>query len=139
MFWLKKDDRPAVANMGGPANFIIKELNLDKSQQEAYLELVHLHQNEVRSLRNEIRHTKDEFFDLLNHPEATDSIKLIAAKKISKYSEQIDIVTLNHFASLRALCNGQQRQKLGAIMKEVTRMMGPPMPPHNGPPPPPER
>ena len=138
MFWFNRDRPRIVRHAGGPAEFIIKELNLNKDQQAKYLELVAAHQQSVKNVRANLKEAKDDFFDLLNEPGVTESKKTDAAKKVSEYTERIDIITLDHFAALRALCNPVQQQKFANIMKEVTRMMvqpGPEQPEHGGPPP----
>ncbi|TCC89460.1 periplasmic heavy metal sensor [Pedobacter frigiditerrae] len=148
LFWFKKENKPQQLK-GGPAKFIIKELELNKSQQEQYLVLVEEHQQGVRPLRDEIKDAKDAFFSLLSQPNVTEAEKQTAAKMVSVSTEKLDLLTFNHFAKVRAICNPTQQKKFDAIIKQVMQMMGeqhpkgrgphqgPPMdgPPHNGPPP----
>ncbi|WP_316768444.1 Spy/CpxP family protein refolding chaperone [Pedobacter frigiditerrae] len=137
LFWFKKDNKPQQLK-GGPAKFIIKELSLDKSQQEQYLVLVEEHQQGVRPLRDEIKDAKDDFFSLLNQPNVTEVEKLTAAKMVSASTEKLDLLTFNHFAKVRAICNPTQQKKFDDIIKQVMQMMGEQHPkgrgPHQGPP-----
>jgi protein CpxP len=136
VFWLKKEENPKPIK-GGPAQFIIKELGLTKAQEEQFLALATAHQDAVRPIREGLKAAKDNFFSLLDQPNLSDSTKLAAAKNISKYSEQIDLITLNHFAQVRAMCTADQKTKFDSIIKQVTQMMAMPHPdrrPHDRPP-----
>lgn len=123
LFWLKGGDKPTQIK-GGPAKFIIKELNLNSQQQEQYLTLVEEHQTGVRRIRAEIKEAKDTFFGLLRQPQITEPEKIAASKKISAFTEQLDLFTLNHFAKLRAICDAKQQKKFDEIIKQVIQMMG---------------
>jgi protein CpxP len=129
VFWLKKEgSQPPIK--GGPAKFIIKELGFTKSQQEQFITLAHEHQDQIRPIREELRTAKDNFFSLLGQPDLNDSSKLAAAKIVSLYTEQIDLITLDHFAKVRAICTATQKKKFDSIIKQVTQMMAMP---HHGP------
>ncbi len=137
LFWFKKENKPMPQN-GGPAKFIIKELDFDKKQQDQYLALVKTHQKEAGEIREKIKAAKDNFFNLLSKPNVTELEKQMAAKKNSAYLEELDVVTFNHFAKVRAICTQMQQQKFDEIIKQVIRMMGENHPndkmPHHGPP-----
>lgn len=137
MYWLGKPKPPLPPN-GGPKNYLIKELSLDAKQQEQFGELVKEHRQSVEQLRREVRSAKDNLFDLVSKPNEADSTKQHAAAAVSDITEEIDLLTLDHFQKVRALCTPDQQRKFDDIIREVTRMMGrpgPPMGPHDGPPP----
>lgn len=130
-FFNKKSDE--LPPKGGPAKFIISELNLSPDQQARFLALADEHQQQVRPLREEVKNAKDHFFSLLAQPNTSDSAKKAAAKAVSSYTEKIDLITLDHFAKVRALCNAEQQQKFDDIIKRVTQMMILPHPPQGRP------
>jgi periplasmic protein CpxP/Spy len=118
---------------GGPKDFLIKELKLDAKQQEQLEGLVKEHRSAAEELRKQMRTAKDNLFDLVSKPESSDSIKRSAAEAVSKITEELDLITLNHFQKVRALCNPEQQKKFDEIIHEVTAMMAGP---HRPPPPP---
>ena len=73
--------------------------------------------------------SKETFFDLLKKQNVTDSTKQTAAKVVSSITEELDLLTLNHFQKVRSLCTTDQQQKFDEIIKEVTGMMGQQRPP----------
>jgi protein CpxP len=137
LIWFKKENKPQQLN-GGPAKFIIKELGLDRNQQQQYLALVKEHQQGVRPFRDEIKAAKDNLFSLLSQPNVSEAQKQTAAKKVSISTEKLDLFTFNHFAKVRAICNVAQQQKFDDIIKQVMQMMGEQNPngrgPNQGPP-----
>jgi periplasmic protein CpxP/Spy len=140
MFWLGKKKQPPPPK-GAPNEFLIKELKLDTKQQEHLDVLVKEHRQQAERLRGKTREAKESFFDLLKQANVTDSAKQSAAKAVSVSTEELDLLTLNHFQKIRALCTPEQQKKFDEIIHQVTSMMGqqrPPMGPGNdrqGPPP----
>ncbi len=138
-FWLNRTKHPAHPQ-GTPNEFLIEQLQLDTKQQEQLEALVKEHRGKVEQLREKVRAAKDSFFDLLKQPNVTDSTRRAAAAAISTITEQIDLLTLDHFQKIRELCNPEQQKKFDAIIHQVTAMLGAPRPPmglgHQGPPPP---
>lgn len=132
LFWIKDVKPPAMQPRATPAEFLVKELQLTTAQQQQFETLKKEHQQEASTLRKEIKDAKEELFELLKIPEVNDSVKNTAVKKISLLTEQIDLVTFNHFEKVRAICNVTQQKKFDEIIKEVTRMMAPQGPPHRG-------
>jgi Spy/CpxP family protein refolding chaperone len=140
MFWLNKRKHPPQPK-GAPNEFLVKELKLDAKQQEQLDALVKEHRQMADQIREKVRIAKDSLFDLVKNPDATDSAKQNAAASCSKLTEQLDVLTVNHFQKLRALCNAEQQKKFDEIIHDITRMMGQPQPPGRpggppGPPPP---
>jgi Spy/CpxP family protein refolding chaperone len=107
----------------------VKELKLDAKQQEQFEALVKEHRQAAERLREKTKQAKEQLFDLLKQPAASDSIKQAAAKAVSVTTEELDLLTLNHFQKVRAICNAEQQQKFDDIINDVVRMMGQPRPP----------
>ena len=134
-FWLTRRPQQSLPK-GRPDTFLIKELNLDTKQQEQLKLLVSEHRAAAEQIRHEVKEGKDSFFDLIKEPNIADSIKRIAAAAISRNTERLDLLTLEHFQKIRALCNPVQQQKFDKIIHEITSMMAPPPRGPGGPPPP---
>lgn len=128
LFWLSRAKRPP-APQGEAKDFLIKELNLDSSQQIRFADLRQEHRKAVDSLREKVKDAKDHLFDLVKDSTASDSMKQEAAAAVSRITEQIDLFTLTHFQKVRALCDPKQQKRFDEILRQVTVMMGPPRPP----------
>lgn len=131
LFWLDRSRKPEQP-MGSPREFLSRELSLDTQQQAQYDELVKAHRQLTEELRQQVKTAKDSLFELVKDPAASDSTKQMAARTVSRLTEQIDLLTLNHFQQVRKLCTPGQQKKFDELIGEVTRMMAPPRPP--GPP-----
>ena len=140
MFWLGKRKPPPPK--GTAHEFLVKELKLDAKQQVQLEVLVKEHREAAEKFREKIKEAKDSFFNLLQQPAVPDSIKRSAAAAVSAVTEQLDLLTLDHFQKVRALCTPDQQKIFDNIIHQVTRMMAPPQPggPGRGPqgPPPPD-
>jgi len=136
-FWLG-NRKQGLPPKGEPKEFLIKELGLDASQQQQFDKLVAEHRQAVNALREQVKEKKDALFELIKNTTATDSVKQAAASAVSAVTEQIDMLTVNHFQKVRALCTPEQQKRFDAIIHDITKMMAqprPPMGPGNGPPP----
>ena len=147
IFWLNKQQPEQKNNVGNTAQFLIKELQLDSSQQKIFNQLKEEHHNTVEQLREDTRKAKDAFFDLLNKDSVNENELQITAANAANKQEQIDIITFRHFQKVKAICNDEQKKKFNEIIKEALRMQAPQGPPdkrpnppdnieHDGPPPP---
>lgn len=133
MFWLNRSKQPPPPK-GTPKEFLVKELNLDAAQQGQLETLVKEHREAAEQLRKKVKESKESFFSLLKQGNITDSTKQEAAKTVSIITEELDLLTLNHFQKVRALCNPEQQKKFDDIISQVIVMMAQPRPPI-GPPP----
>lgn len=126
-FWLDRSKKP-MQQEGGPKEFLVKELTLSTAQQQQYEELVKQHRQAVDAIRQQVKAAKDNLFALVKVTEASDSTKQAAASDVSKLTEKIDLLTLNHFQQVRKICTPEQQQKFDQLIGEITRMMAAPHP-----------
>jgi periplasmic protein CpxP/Spy len=131
ILWInKKTDRGERELLPPPTGqvfeFLTNELKLDAAQQEAYKKLRDEHQAGQRSFQENIGKAKDNFFELLQQTNVTDSTLQLYSKKVGEFEQQRDIFTFRHFQKLRALCNKEQQNKFDNIIQEVLRRMGRP-------------
>ena len=132
VFWMGRNKlvRP---EKGSAQDFLITQLKLDTTQQRQLEALVNEHRQAVEELREKVKNAKDNLFELIKNPAASDSSKQAAAAAASRFTEQIDILTVNHFQKVRAICTPEQQTKFDGIIRDIMRMMGPPRLPE-GPP-----
>lgn len=127
MFWLHKKPKPPQPK-GSPKEFLVKELGLDAEQQAKLDALMKEHRQAAAGIREKVKAEKDSLFLLIKEPNTSDSMKQAAAAAASRYTEQLDVLTLNNFQKIRALCNTEQQKKFDEIIQEVLRMMAQPRP-----------
>lgn len=128
-FWLNKKQSHPPQPKGSAKDFFTKELNLDPTQQVKVEALVLEHRKAAEELRRKVRAAKESFFELLKQPNVSDSARQAAAKAVSVQTEELDLITFDHFQKVRALCNPEQQKRFDEIILDVTRMMGQPQPP----------
>jgi len=128
LFWLGRAKHPPQPK-GSPKDFLVTELKLDSQQQQQLEVLVKEHREAAEQLRGKTKEAKEHFFDLLKQPAVSDSAKQTAAKAVSAITEELDLLTLNHFQKVRALCTPAQQEKFDEIIHQLTNMMAQPRPP----------
>ena len=124
VFWLGRGKHLVLPPRGQPADYLVMQLGFDARQKADFMELVQQHRAQTKTLRQQVKTAKDNFFKLLQLPSLTDSEKTIAAKNISLITEQLDIMTFDHFKKVRALCNADQQFFFDAVIQDVLRMNG---------------
>ena len=121
--------------------YLSKELNLTKEQQDAYRSLRDEHQQGTRALQDSIRNAKDALFVLLKQDNISEEAITSQSNKAAGFQAQLDNFTFHHFQKVRAICNAEQKKKFDDIIQEALRTQGPMQgpPPGGGPggPPPP--
>ena len=106
--------------------FVTKELQLDKQQQETYAALRDEHQQGMKMIQDCMRIVKDSFFSLLKDPAATDAVIMQNSRKAGDIEQQVELFTFRHFQKLRAICKPDQQQKFDKIIQDVLQRMGKP-------------
>jgi periplasmic protein CpxP/Spy len=121
------------------SGFLVKELELSKSQQENYFRLRGNHRKILEQLEEQDKTLHNRFFDQL-FSEIPDSKSVEAlADSISENRRKMEVLTYDHFMQVRHMLTPEQKKKFERIFDEVIRMVLPPPPPPSPPslPPPP--
>ena len=129
IFWLGRarlNGRPPQRQEA--ADYIIKQTGFDSSQERQYRILIKEHQEKAGKLRDEIRQAKDRFFDLIGQGNASDSLKKVYAADASAKTAELDLLTMDHFEKIKALCRPDQLEKFEKVIREAVHMMGPAQP-----------
>jgi len=132
----RETGRPA-GNQPALVDFLVAELGLDSVQKKQLIVLRDEHRQNMQTIRRKNRDAKNAFFDLLQE-DISDTALAAAAKEAARYDAETDMLTFRHFQQIRALCNAEQKIKFESVIRQVLRMMAPPLPgrPQGGPPPP---
>lgn len=100
-----------------------KEVGFSKDQLDQYQDLRNQQRKNVSPLFNEIKKSKEDFYDLLYSGNASDSLINADADSIALTQKKIDLQMFNHFKMVRNICTPDQVQKFDSSMKKViTRM-----------------
>ena len=144
-FWINRPERMQGAK-GSPREFLIHALELDSTQLDAFQALIEKHQASARPLKKEIRTAKENLFQLLKQPVIPGPEKMKAVQAITLNIQALELLNLDHFQQLRALCNEKQKKKFDGLLDQLAGLMATPSnadghrPPPSGeghPPPPP--
>jgi len=143
-FWINRPERMQGAK-GSPREFLVDALELDSSQLNAFQALIEKHQASARPLKKEIRTAKENLFQLLKQPVIPGPEKMKAVQAITLNIQALELLNLDHFQQLRALCNEKQKKKFDGLLDQLAGLMATPSnadghrppPPGEGHPPPP--
>ncbi len=120
----------------GPRDFVIHSLKFSGEQVKSYDALINVHKHTMDSLRDESMKYRQQLFGNLKNEGRSDADADSLAGLIANGQRQIELVTYNHFAQVRALCTAPQKAEFDKIIGEVTKQMngdGRGAPPPHGP------
>ncbi|TAH13039.1 MAG: periplasmic heavy metal sensor [Sphingobacteriia bacterium] len=122
---------PPIMNKG--VDYLTHELNFSSTQQTAFEALRNEHRSAVDPIRKDIEQYKNDFFALVKNDTASSITINNAWNKIATAEKEMDITTLNHFKSVRQICDSAQKIKFDQIIQDAiiqmrNRPKGPPPP-----------
>ena len=118
---------------GRSGEFLIRELNLTSSQQDAFGKLRDEHRDKLVLLQEQDRHLHDRFFDVLFQPVSDTLIVKELADSIAGIRRQMELLTFDHFRQLRQLLTEPQKLKFHRVFKQALEQAMP-LPGSGGPP-----
>ncbi len=135
-FWINRPPKIQTIK-GSPRDFLVHALELDSSQLSAFQDLIEKHQSAVRALRREIGSAKEDLFQLLKQPVIDEAQKKKNVEAITIKIQQLELLNLEHFQHVRALCNEKQKMKFDELLDQLAFLMAEPRTPGAGMPAPP--
>lgn len=132
-FWINRPQRMQDPKES-PREFLVRALELDSSQLDAFQALIKKHQASARPLKKEIRTAKENLFQLLKQPVIPNLEKMKAVQAITDKTKALELLNLEHFQQLRALCNEKQKKKFDGLLDQMAGLMAESRAP-KGPPP----
>lgn len=121
--------------MQQPFEFLIKEVGLNTTQAEQYIQMTHTHRDNAEIIREKIKKTKEELYNLIKQPSVNDSMISAYTEQISDEMGQLEKNTFRHFQEVRSICTPAQQKKFDQVINQMIQMIGP----RPGPPPHPRR
>jgi protein CpxP len=131
IYWFKKPGHDGGAGRDASnrekrmGQFMVDQMKFDANQEATYWKLRDSMIAIQKPVMDSIRNAKKRFFDLLNQPEATDSLLINRSNEIADLQKKLDIVTFRHFQKVRAICRPDQLQKFDTVIKEIVNRMTP--------------
>lgn len=106
--------------------FLEHELDLSRQQRDDLQELRQEHFREIRLLMNEIRQSRNAYFDLLKTADsAVDSARRDSlANQIGRHHVRLEKANYDHFMKLRGLLTDEQKVQFDKIINQTIRMRG---------------
>ncbi|MFD2727279.1 Spy/CpxP family protein refolding chaperone [Hyunsoonleella rubra] len=101
-----------------PGAFLMKELDFDEGQKEAFRALTREHRQKMRGISDDIRELKDLFFSGLSD-EAVSINRDSVASLIGDLEARKDMETYLHFKQVQELCDDNQKAKFSKIIKDA--------------------
>lgn len=116
----------------GPGGLVIKELQFDAKQQEAFERLRNEHHEAMKKIGEENRQLHDELFRSLGRGSDASTYADSLIHRIAMLRIENEQITYRHLAQVRQLCTPQQQQRFDAMIAEAMaqrdRDQGPPPP-----------
>jgi len=131
LFWINRPEKRQ-AQKGSPRDFLVHELKLDSSQLGAFQALIEKHQSVARDLKWDIKSAKEELFQLLKQPVIAEAQKKKTIEAITTKIKELELLNLEHFQQVRALCNDKQKIKFDGLLDQLAGLMAESRPPRAG-------
>jgi len=114
---------------GGPRNIIMRRLDFNKAQCEAYELLVEDHRSRSRQLHDRSRDLHNALYALLKKTpyEEHDADSLMAC--IAQNQMTMDRLNMSHFSDIKSICTGEQIEKFNRLVDDLTQLFAPHGPP----------
>ena len=106
-----------------PRDFVIRNLKFSDDQVKRYDSLITIHRSSMDRLRKESGDYHQSLFDNLKNGNANTIYADSISQLIANNQKQIELVTYNHFAQVRAICTDNQKVTFDQIIGNVTKMM----------------
>lgn len=106
-----------------PKDIIIKELNLDESQIEAFDDLILEHRTAIQEAEEMIHLTRNKLFETLTKED--QSIKDSLVLQIGNQQMEIEKIHYNHFESIKKILKPNQLKKFELFIGDLGRLFKP--------------
>jgi Spy/CpxP family protein refolding chaperone len=104
--------------------FLMKELNLSKTQSDEMDKLRDEHFKKVGPIVENIHKLKDELFAQMPLKDSNKSVEI--TNKIGAKQAELELETFNHFQKVRNILDDSQKQKFDILIKDIVKPEGPP-------------
>ena len=124
-FFKGKDStkKPSSRERRGISEQLKNEVGFNELQLQAYEQRRTIHMDEMKGLFEDLRQTKEIFFNTVKDTLAADSSIEQGANMIAERQKQIDLRTHAYFQGLRKLCTPEQLPRFDSLYQQVIKRM----------------
>lgn len=122
--FLSKTGRPEGKRM--PREIVIEKLIFDENQIIAYEKIIRQHQQQIRSIDDSIRLSKNELYLLLNENSRSNNRKDSLFETLAHLQKQIEQTHYNHFVEIKAICRNEQLEDFKELTEELSGIFSSP-------------
>jgi periplasmic protein CpxP/Spy len=79
--------------------------------------------NSVRARFDEIKKTKEDFYNYMYDPTVPDSVLEAKAETIGQQQKELDLFVIKHFKDIRTLCTPEQLPKYDSLLPPLIERM----------------
>ncbi len=119
----KEEVKPPSREHRGISGQLKNDVGFSDEQMKAYDLRREQHMNEMKGLFETMRQTKEQFFNTVKNPGATDSLVQSNASAIAGQQKAIDLRTHAYFSDLRKICTAEQLPKFDSLYQQVIKRM----------------
>ncbi len=106
-----------------PKNKIIELLHFDADQVNQYETLIDEHKASIKFLRDDIRDTKSQLYQMLSKEDVVGKDSLIV--KLGDLQKKIETTHYNHFQEIKKLCKPGQIEYFNTLTGELADFFNP--------------
>jgi Spy/CpxP family protein refolding chaperone len=115
----KHEDRKAMI-----AGFLKNEIGFSAAQLQQYDTLSSMHRDNIKSMFDSLRSSKDKQFKQLAAGNFTDSVMNSVADQSAATQKMMELQMFNHLKSIRSLCTPGQLPKFDSLFVKVLNKRG---------------
>ena len=126
LYFLFKGDsqpKPTPRERRGISEQLKNDVGFNAEQLKAYELRREKHMGEMKGLFEDLRQTKENFFNTVRDPQAADSVVERGANAIAEKQKLIDLQTHSYFTDLRKICTPEQLAKFDSLYQQVIKRM----------------
>ena len=125
VYFLIRGDRnkPQRMERHGMADQLKTDVGFSEDQLKQFQQMRDAHMKQIRGLFEDLRITKENFFNTLSGTHPGDSASLAKANEIAEKQKRIDVTTYQYFSSIRKICTPEQLPKYDSLYQQVIKRM----------------
>ena len=123
-YLLKPPVRGGWGGSDGVSSYLIRELNLDKRQQDSFSLMKQKYFQTMRPMWDSIRVAKDSLYRQLGNPTAGDSLIGALAQRVAYQTRKAEEKQFRHFSELRTLCRPEQQVVFDTLIPKMLTRSG---------------
>lgn len=127
VFQSRRPDHPPFSHPQGPANMLIEELKLSPEQIKSFNALKFAHHDSMMKLNHEGSDLREHYFDGLKTGIPSSSQDSLMTLILDNQKKK-ELVTYDHFAEVKKLCNSEQQVIFNSIIQDALKKLKPPSP-----------